>query len=691
MSTGKAAPSSSVFPSLSNLRAPLSRPRLSAGRLAGGLLLAGLLVLAGCGGSGGAGTAAPAGLVKAGGASETHTGTWWNAAESGTGFLFEHQGSVAVASFFVYDDAGRPVWYSSAGTYSQNPDGSGSYSAVLQYYTGGQPAHSSTYKAPTSSAAGNVAIRFASAGTATVELPGRTLQATRFRFAEGGTPPGRPETGIYWNPQESGRGYIIDMQGSIAALTMFHYADDGRPTWNTVTADLSSGTATADFMAYSGGQTLNGPYKPPAAPQSQGRFTLRFSEACRGRVQLEGMPVVNIVRFPFGGLPAGAECRSGPSTRSINDTTSYVHQNQQEDFNIGAIVNAAAPGYFYDARVFADLDGDGVKELVVAPGRGDGNGVAARVYRSEGGSYTDATSSFFQGGVPSLVHPRKTLAADFNGDGRLDLYFADHGFDQPPFPGAPNVLALSGAGGKLSIKAVPGGRSQYHHCAAAGDIDNNGTVDIIACGSSWQAANGSKSAYRLLNDGQGNMTVSASGLPDSLIRNSNLTALELVDVDGDGLLDLLIADSSFNSAQQRDERRAIVYWGNGSGTFAEARSMSLPLNGAFPVVYDFKAEDIDGDNTRDLVLLSLPLNSNGYYVHIFRRTGPRQYADESLSRIVKDAASWEGIGKPWFPWLRMSDINGDGHIDIGIGDASSQMVRRNIRWLNDGTGKFIRQ
>jgi hypothetical protein len=208
-----------------------------------------------------------------------HTGTYWNPAESGTGFFFEHQGSVGVVTFFVYDDAGQPVWYSAAGNYSTNADASASFSGTLQRFTGGQPAASTNYRVPTATSVGPVTLQFAAAGGVTAQLPGRTIQGTRLIFASGGTPANRPETGIYWNAAENGRGYTIDMQGSLAVLTMFHYTEDGRSTWNTVTGDLSSGLLTADFNMHSGGQTLTGPYKAPASPVAQGRYTMRFTEA----------------------------------------------------------------------------------------------------------------------------------------------------------------------------------------------------------------------------------------------------------------------------------------------------------------------------------------------------------------------------------------------------------------------------
>ena len=40
----------------------------------------------------------------------TGNGTDWNPAEPGTGFVFQTQGGIGTATFFVYDNDGKPAW-----------------------------------------------------------------------------------------------------------------------------------------------------------------------------------------------------------------------------------------------------------------------------------------------------------------------------------------------------------------------------------------------------------------------------------------------------------------------------------------------------------------------------------------------------------------------------------------------------
>ena len=131
-----------------------------------------------------------------------------------------------------------------------------------------------------------------------------------------------------------------------------------------------------------------------------------------------------------------------------------------------------------------------------------------------------------------------------------------------------------------------------------------------------------------------------------------------------------------------------VFWGDGTGKFTDGRATILPNPASFVATYDIKAEDIDGDGRRDLVLLRITSDLQGYYFQILRQTSARVFIDESISRIIKNAATWEGIGAEWFPWIHMKDLNGDGKPDLAIGEGSRFIPSRNFKWINNGTGVF---
>ncbi|MBL8301275.1 MAG: hypothetical protein JNM26_00720, partial [Ideonella sp.] len=222
--------------------------------------------------------------------------------------------------FFMYEEGtGKPVWYAAFGDVVTGDDGKPVFTGDLRLYRQGQPASSTTFRTPTFTVVGSVTVRF-DGRTARVAFPGgRTMAATRFDIAGAGhdfdnPPPLRifqPEAGWYWNPAEPGRGWAIEVQNDRIFAGMFHYDEDGSPTWNVVDADISSGVAHGAFLRYRGGQALASAYRG-AVSDDIGDFTLSFRTPCAGQAQLRGVPAVRIVRFRIDGspLPPGAECRA---------------------------------------------------------------------------------------------------------------------------------------------------------------------------------------------------------------------------------------------------------------------------------------------------------------------------------------------------------------------------------------------
>ena len=74
-----------------------------------------------------------------------------------------------------------------------------------------------------------------------------------------------PETGVWWNPAASGTGYVIERQGNAVLLGSYMYESSGAPVWYlSVLALQSDGSYAGALNRYSGGQTIDSPYRPPA-------------------------------------------------------------------------------------------------------------------------------------------------------------------------------------------------------------------------------------------------------------------------------------------------------------------------------------------------------------------------------------------------------------------------------------------
>lgn len=266
-----------------------------------------LAFLAACGG----GEAPPPGAsaLKADVSAFTGHGVYWNPAEPGSGFFFEAQGGVGIATFYMYETTGRPVWYAANGAFTPNGATGYRFEGELQRYAGGQPDSSTLSRQPTPTPMGRASIEFDGVA-ARVSLPGRSYQAQKFFQTGQGPTAQQPETGIYWIPAENGRGYTIEVRDNVASITVFHYTAAGDPTWHLVSLPLNGSRETqGDFTLYQGGQSLNGPHQVPRA-SSGGRFTATLDDACGGRIASPMAGGGLIRRFAFGSLPAGAECRT---------------------------------------------------------------------------------------------------------------------------------------------------------------------------------------------------------------------------------------------------------------------------------------------------------------------------------------------------------------------------------------------
>ena len=375
--------------------------------------------------------------------------------------------------------------------------------------------------------------------------------------------------------------------------------------------------------------------------------------------------------------------------RFVHYKTSYKFQNTPDIIDIGIFLESLTIyGTSFDSRQYIDLDNDGVKEIVVATHTSMDEMTPVHIYKKQDDNYIDITSSMFNT-IPTQVHPRKVISSDFNNDGLLDLYFIDHGYDHDPFPGAKNVLMVSDKdSGKLVEKNIPNNPTAFHHCGASGDIDNDNNIDIFVCTDAWQGED--KKPYFLLNDGKANMTVNREKVPQA-ISEDGMLAVELIDVDLDGFLDLIAGYRIYLDVDGSFEQvfKTSIFWGDGD-SFSNDRMTDLPISNFFVATYDIKAEDIDGDGDKDIILSKITKDLTGYYFQIFMQTNKREFLDESLSRIIKDEDTWEGIDAPWFPWIHMSDINSDGYLDIVVGDSSANVPSRGLKWLGNSQGYFTK-
>jgi hypothetical protein len=114
--------------------------------------------------------------------------------------------------------------------------------------------------------------------------------------------PQAPQTGWWWNPAESGRGYTIESSGNKIFIAAYLYDVTGRATWyiSAGPASLDGSLYTGNLESYANGQSLTGAYRSPTLPPAiAGTITLAFSDAHNGTLVWPGGTVA-IRRYEYG-------------------------------------------------------------------------------------------------------------------------------------------------------------------------------------------------------------------------------------------------------------------------------------------------------------------------------------------------------------------------------------------------------
>ena len=193
------------------------------------------------------------------------TGWWWNPGEGGRGYSVEVRGTKIFFAAFHYDVSGRSTWHVATGD-GVSLDGSLYNNKPLYQVTGGQTL-GGDYRPGNVAEIGKITLAFADKRTGTMVWPGGAVPIERFNIVANGIDAApkasQPESGWWWNPQESGRGFFMEWQNGTIDLAGYMYDDQGNPVWYLgvyETPDIRA--VNGSWWSYANGQSMSGSYKP---------------------------------------------------------------------------------------------------------------------------------------------------------------------------------------------------------------------------------------------------------------------------------------------------------------------------------------------------------------------------------------------------------------------------------------------
>jgi hypothetical protein len=260
----------------------------------------------------------------------------------------------------------------------------------------------------------------------------------------------------------------------------------------------------------------------------------------------------------------------------------------------------------------------------------------------------------------------KVELADINGDRLVDILFANGGdYDYPGEPTFSQVFLNQGPDQmfkEATRQVLP--NAMLARVIKVRDVNADGSPDILV-GTTFQTQ-----SHLYLGDGSGDFTdVTKTHLPQI---KASVGDLEFGDVDGDGDLDVVLADWGRGSPMLSDGGRTMLWINDGKGHFTDATEAQMP---DALVQFSWELEFVDVDNDYDLdILVSCKVCGGSY---LFENDGTGTFTDVTPGKLPQFPNNYD---------FEAMDVNGDDYLDVvtindGIGD-------REQIFINDRQGAF---
>ena len=294
-----------------------------------------------------------------------------------------------------------------------------------------------------------------------------------------------------------------------------------------------------------------------------------------------------------------------------------------------------------------DFNGDGIADIAVygQPG-GDANGQIQVFFGSANGAFAPGpvTST-----IPSGI-PLSMVGADFNRDGKADVAVTCAVYHEI---GEVVVLFGNGDGTFGSPSIYPDATASYLSGLVTADFNGDGAPDLAYVSNAAEAV-------VLLNNGAGQFT---AGAPIKL--SATAISLASADLNGDGILDLMVAGSGIGTVLQ----------GRGDGTFFETEQYVLAYEGTALAIADFNGDGIpDVAATNGTNSYAAPPGQPPLTVML----GARHGRFES-SRAFTASAQPNAIAA--------GDFNRDGNLDVAVSNYSYAAPNASSISVQLGDGK----
>jgi hypothetical protein len=406
------------------------------------------------------------------------------------------------------------------------------------------------------------------------------------------------------------------------------------------------------------------------------------------------------MRIVVFSLLAGAIAAAAPDKPEFKLTgIDFVHRFGGKK-EMTRIVEATGPGL-----ALFDADGDGDLDLYFVNG-GWIEGISSdekakevvnRLYRNDGGwKFTDITE---EAGVGHGGYGMGCAAADYDGDGHIDLFVTNYG---------PNVLYRNNGNGTftdvtkdagVSGPAKLNGKRKWSTNAFFFDADGDADLDLYVCNYLTfdpdfleyygpEAFPGPSSylgqpSLLYLNDGKGKFTDVTKRFSEKLGKEDQKNGLwqvdgrgmgaSVIDVDGDGRPDIFEAN---------DNMQNFLFHNQGGGKFknvAVGSMLAYGQGGENTAAMHGSVGDYNGDGLPDILVADA--NFSALYTNMGNKLFDDAAERSGLARWCGQFASWGGF---------FFDYDNDGVLDIFLANGGAHHLygQQNLVLRGSADGRF---
>lgn len=200
------------------------------------------------------------------------------------------------------------------------------------------------------------------------------------------------------------------------------------------------------------------------------------------------------------------------------------------------------------------------------------------------------------------------------------------------------------------------------------DLDGDGDLDILLANYNdfFSGQDDPEPLVVYMNDGSGNFSNESASAVGNYIGNVRMVAIG--DVDGDGALDIYAPDGAGNAH--------VLFMNDGSGAFTDEADMRLP--NTYPQGAAARMGDVDGDGDLDIFAADGYASNGPPFGHLYVNDGAGMFSE--ADGAIPDSISGDDIND-----VELFDADRDFDLDLIV---NAHGGGTGALWLNDGAGNF---